>query len=76
MGFKLGTRQYLEYTDIGGVAIEEVQYNNFNMHKFNYGISGYLGYRSFSFYVKYDLNPLFKNTEVKNISMGIRLDLE
>jgi hypothetical protein len=76
VGFKLGTRQYLEYDDISGVAIEEVQYDNFNMHKFNYGVSGYLGYRSFSFYVKYDLNPLFKNTEVRNISMGIRLDLE
>jgi hypothetical protein len=76
VGFKLGTRQYLEYDDISGVAIEEVQYDNFNMHKFNYGVSGYLGYRSFSFYVKYDLNPLFKNTDVRNISMGIRLDLE
>jgi hypothetical protein len=76
VGFKLGTRQYLEYDDISGVAIEEVQYDNFNMHKFNYGVSGYLGYRSFSLYVKYDLNPLFKNTEVRNISMGIRLDLE
>jgi hypothetical protein len=29
VGFKLGTRQYLEYRDLNGVAIEEVQYNNF-----------------------------------------------
>jgi hypothetical protein len=76
IGFKLGTRQYLEYTDVNGVAIEEVQYNNFNMHKFNYGISAFLGYRSTSFYIKYDMNPLFEDTEVRNISMGIRLDLE
>lgn len=76
VGFKLGTRQYLEYNNAQGVAVEEVQYNNFNMNVFNYGISTYLGYRSTSFYVKYDLNPLFKNTKTRNISMGIRLDLD
>jgi len=75
-GFKLGTRQYLEYKDTNGVAIEEVQFDNFNMNKFNYGISTYLGYRSIGLYIKYDMNSLFKNTEIRNISMGIRLDLE
>ncbi len=30
---------------------------------------------STSLYVKYDLNPLFKNTETRNISFGIRFDL-
>ena len=76
LGFKLGTRQYLEYKNINGVDIEEVQYNNFNMNTINYGISAYLGYESISFYAKYDLNPLFKNTKTRNISMGIRLDLD
>ncbi len=76
IGFKLGTRQYLEYTNAQGVGTEEVQYDNFNMNKFNYGISAYLGYRSTSFYVKYDMNPLFKNTEIRNISLGLRLDLD
>jgi len=75
VGFKLGTRQYLEYRDADGVAVEEVQYDNFNMNTVNYGLSAYLGYRSASLYVKYDLNPLFKNTEIRNISIGIRLDL-
>ena len=76
LGFKLGTRQYLEYKDVNRVDIKEVQYNNFNMNTINYGISAYLGYRSTSFYVKYDLNPLFKNTQTRNISLGIRLDLD
>jgi hypothetical protein len=75
VGFKLGTRQYLEYRDKEGVAVEEVQSDNFNMNTVNYGLSAYLGYRSTSLYVKYDLNPLFKDTEIRNISMGIRLDL-
>ena len=75
VGFKLGTRQYLEYKDTNSVAVKEVQKNNFNMNTINYGLSAYVGYKSTSLYVKYDLNPLFKNSETRNISMGIRLDL-
>lgn len=75
VGFKLGTRQYLEYKDGNGVDVKEVQFDNFNMNTVNYGLSTYLGYRDTSFYVKYDLNPLFKGTTTRNISMGIRLDL-
>jgi hypothetical protein len=74
VGFKLGTRQYLEYSDVNNIDVEEVQYDNFNMNTVNYGLSTYLGYKSTSFYVKYDLNPLFKDTETRNISMGIRFD--
>jgi hypothetical protein len=75
VGFKLGTRQYLEYVDANNIDIEEVQYDNFNMNTVNYGLSAYVGYKSTSLYVKYDLNPLFKNTETRNISLGVRLDL-
>ncbi|WP_435415291.1 hypothetical protein [Polaribacter aestuariivivens] len=75
VGFKLGTRQYLEYDDSNNVEIKQIQYDNFNMNTINYGLSAYVGYRSTSLYVKYDLNPLFKDTEIRNISMGIRLDL-
>lgn len=76
VGFKLGTRQYLEYNDSRDVTIKEVQYDNFNMNTINYGLSAYVGYKSTSLYIKYDLNPLFKDTETRNISMGIRLDLD
>ena len=73
-GFKLGTRQYIEYTKTNGTSVEELQKDNFNMNIFNYGVSAYLAYKSTGFYVKYDLNPLFKNTKVRNISMGVRFD--
>ena len=73
-GFKLGTRQYIEYTDSNGTKVEEMQKDNFNMNIFNYGVSAYLAYRSTGFYVKYDMNPLFKNTKIRNISLGIRFD--
>jgi hypothetical protein len=38
-------------------------------------LTGYLGYKDASLYVKYDLNPLFKDTETSNISLGVRFDL-
>lgn len=75
VGFKLGTRQYIEYTDSNDVRVEEVQKDNFNMNIFNYGVSGYVAWRDVGFYVKYDLNPLFKNTKTRNLSLGVRLDL-
>lgn len=75
-GFKLGTRQYLEYRNASGTKIEELQKGSFNTNIYNYGISTYFAYRSTGLYVKYDLNPLFQDTETRNISMGIRFDLD
>ncbi|NVK53002.1 MAG: hypothetical protein HWD85_08710 [Flavobacteriaceae bacterium] len=74
-GFKLGTRQYIEYTDANNIKVEEVQKDNFNMNVFNYGVSAYVAHRSIGFYAKYDLNPLFKEQEVRNLSLGLRFDL-
>ncbi len=75
-GFKLGTRQYIEYKDNTGVDVEELQKDNFNMNIFNYGVSVYIAYRSTGFYIKQDLNPLFKGTNISNFSMGIRFDFD
>ncbi|MFD2567743.1 hypothetical protein [Pseudotenacibaculum haliotis] len=75
-GFKLGTRQYLEYRNASGTKVEELQKGSFNTNIYNYGISTYFAYRSCGLYLKYDLNPLFKGTETRNISMGVRFDLD
>ena len=75
-GFKLGSRQYIEYTDAQGLAIEELQRGDFNMNTVNYGLSAYVGHRDVALYVKYDLNPLFRNTETRNIAMGVRFDFD
>lgn len=74
-GFKLGTRQYLEYVNSTGVRVEEVQKNSFNTNTLNYGLSGFLAYKGYGLYVKYDLNPLFKNTDIRNLSLGLRFDI-
>lgn len=76
VGFKMGTRQYLEYRNASGTRVEELQKGSFNQNIYAYGISSYFAYRSLGLYVKYDLNPLFRNTDTRNISMGIRLDLD
>ncbi|WP_299013645.1 hypothetical protein [uncultured Polaribacter sp.] len=76
VGFKLGTRQFLEFRDTDGVNVEQVQFNNFNMNTINYGLSAYVGYKTTSLYVKYDMNPLFQDTEIRNISMGLRFDFD
>ena len=49
---------------------------DFNSTDFIYGLSAYIGYESTSLYLKYDLNPLFKNNAVKqnNVSLALRFD--
>ena len=74
-GFKLGTRQYLEYKNAEGVKVEEVQKASFNTNVLNYGLSAYVSYKGCGLYAKYDLNPLFKNTSTRNISLGVRFDI-
>ncbi|MBN9284002.1 MULTISPECIES: hypothetical protein [unclassified Flavobacterium] len=76
IGANLQTRQFLEYQR-DGFEVEEKQKSNFNTNGFVYGLSAYVGYRSTSLYLKYDLNPLFKNNSAdqNNISLGLRFDL-
>ena len=74
-GFKLGTRQYLEYKNAEGVSVEELQKASFNTNTINYGLSAYFAYKGCGLYAKYDLNPLFKNTETRNLSLGLRFDI-
>ncbi|UUC45788.1 hypothetical protein [Flavobacterium cerinum] len=75
IGANLNTRQFLEY-DRDGYDIEETQISGFNTNRFIYGLSFYAGYRSTTLYLKYDLNPLFKDnaTNQHNISLGLRFD--
>jgi hypothetical protein len=49
---------------------------DFNTNNFIYGLGAYIGYKETSLYIKYDLNPLFKDNVVKqnNISLGLRFD--
>jgi hypothetical protein len=75
-GVRVKSKQILKY-EIDDIDIKEKMKGDFNSSNFIYGLSAYIGYRETSLYVKYDLNPLFRNNAVKqnNISLGVRFDL-
>lgn len=74
-GINVKSKQKLEYRE-NEDKISVKNKSDFNTNNFIYGVSTYLGYKTTSLYVKYDLNPLFKNNPVDqhNISMGLRFD--
>jgi hypothetical protein len=76
VGYNINSKQFLSY-EVNGYRINERQKGNWNVNDWNYGLSAYAGCGSTSLYIKYDLNPLFKNNVVdqNNISLGVRLDL-
>ena len=74
-GINLKSKQILKYEDNNLNVTERLQ-GDFNTTDFIYGLSSYVGYKSTSLYLKYDLNPLFKDNAVKqnNVSLGLRFD--
>ncbi len=76
-GFRIGTVQKLKYKEDGDRIKDKIK-RNYNTSNFVYGLSGYVGIGTTSLYMKYDLNPLFKNQVVdqNNISLGLRIDLD
>lgn len=76
-GVNLTTIQKLKFEE-DGADIKVKNKNDFNTNNFIYGLSGYIGWGDTSLYVKYDLNPIFKDNPVEehNVSLGIRFDFE
>lgn len=76
-GFNLGTRQKLKYTRDDGEHVKDKLKRDYNTSDLIYGVSGYLGIDGVLLYLKYDLNPIFKDADVKqnNISLGLRFDI-
>ena len=76
-GVNIGTLQKLRYKEDGD-RVKQKTRRNFNTSDFIYGLSGYVGIDNVSLYLKYDLNPLFKDQafDQNNISMGVRFDLD
>ena len=74
-GVRVKSKQILKY-EIDGDRVKDKQKGDFNTSDFSYGLSAYIGYRETSLYVKYDLNPLFKNNSIdqNNVSVGVRFD--
>lgn len=75
VGTNLKSKQYINY-DVDGYKSRQITKGDFNVDNFIYGLSTYVGYKATSLYLKYDLNPLFKDNAVKqnNVSLGLRFD--
>lgn len=75
-GFNLGTRQKLKYQR-DGERVKDKLKRDYNTSNLIYGLSAYAGFEGVLLYVKYDLNPIFKDAvvEQRNISLGLRFDL-
>ncbi len=75
-GFNLKSKQILKFEDADGNDVTQKTKGSYNVNDFVYGASAYIGYKEFSLYVKYDINPLFKDNAVdqNNISYGVRFD--
>ncbi|SNZ00846.1 hypothetical protein [Flagellimonas pacifica] len=75
-GFNLGTRQKLKYNR-DGEQVKDKFKRDYNTSDLIYGLSAYAGFDGVLLYIKYDLNPIFKDAAIKqnNISLGFRFDL-
>jgi hypothetical protein len=75
-GINLGTRQKLKYV-LDGDRVKEKSKGGYNTSDIVYGLSTYLGVEGVLLYAKYDLNPIFKQSEQDqhNLSLGLRFDL-
>jgi len=75
-GFNMGTRQKLKY-DRNGDNVKDKLKRGYNTNDLVYGLSAYAGVDGVLLYVKYDLNPIFKDAlvEQRNVSLGLRFDL-
>ncbi|KIA97120.1 hypothetical protein OA93_16205 [Flavobacterium sp. KMS] len=75
-GINVKSKQILKY-DQDDIKEKVISKGDYNVNNFIYGVSGYMGYRDISLYLKYDLNPLFADNDIKqnNVSLGLRLDL-
>ena len=75
-GINLGARQKLKYTRDGEKVKDKLK-GGYDASDFVYGLSTYVGAGGTLLYFKYDLNPIFQNTDVKQrfIALGLRLDI-
>jgi len=76
-GFNIGSRQKLKFRENGDNVKQKIK-SDFNTSDFIYGLSTYIGFDGVQLYAKYDLNPIFEDAivEQKNISLGVRFDLD
>lgn len=72
-GFRINSKQIIKYDQPRDQKKEKIN-GDYNMNNLIYGLQGYVGYKDYALILKYDINPLFKNTDTQNVALGLRFE--
>jgi hypothetical protein len=74
VGYRLGSWTKLKYFEEGN-TYKNKNYGSYNLTDWQYGLQGVIGYRSLTFFAKYNLNDMFRENQgpkAQTVSFGIR----
>ncbi|RYY12966.1 MAG: PorT family protein [Cytophagaceae bacterium] len=74
VGYRLASWTKLKYFEDGNTH-KDKDYSPYNLNDWQYGLQGLIGYHSLDFFVKYNLNELFRSgqgPQAQTLSFGIR----
>lgn len=75
VGYRLASWTKLKYFE-NGSTYKDKDYGSYNLNDWQYGLQAQLGYGSLNFFVKYNLNELFRDgrgPQAQTLSFGLRL---
>lgn len=75
VGYRLGSWTKLKYFEEGS-TYKDKDYGSYNLTDWQYGLQGVLGYKSLTFFAKYNLNDLFRDgrgPQAQTLSFGVRI---
>ena len=75
-GLNIGNMQKIKY-DQNGNDFKLKERDDFNVDRFLYGLSTYIGFDDIQLFGQYNLNPVFSNNPIDehNFQLGVRLEL-
>ena len=74
VGYRLGSWTKLKYFEEGN-TYKDKDYGSYNLTDWQYGLQGVVGYKSLTFFAKYNLNELFRDgqgPQAQTLSFGVR----
>jgi len=73
LGLNLNNIQKMKYDFMGDSEKDKLK-GSYNTNNFLYGLSAYAGFGDLTFYMTYNLNPLFRDNPVewRNVQLGLR----
>ncbi|MDJ0366655.1 porin family protein [Hymenobacter sp. H14-R3] len=75
VGYRLASWTKLKYFE-EGTTYKDKDYGSYNLNDWQYGLQGIIGFKSLTFFAKYNLNPLFRDgqgLQAQTLSFGLRL---